>query len=202
MHIAIAGNIGSGKTTLAELLANRYGWLPHYEDTENNPYLNDFYNDMPRWAFELQIYFLQSRLGKILEFRKSGENVVQDRTVYEDAYIFAANLHDMGLMSSRDYKNYTGIFELMSSLISPPDLLIYLRANVSTLLKQIKSRGREYEQGISPDYLTKLNDKYEKWISTYKRGKLLVVDADNLDFPNREEDMKFLTEKINKLLNI
>lgn len=201
MHIAIAGNIGSGKTTLANLLSQHYGWVPHYEDTENNPYLNDFYNDMPRWAFELQIYFLQTRLSKILEIRNSGKNVVQDRTVYEDAYIFAANLHEMGLMSSRDYKNYTGIFELMSSLISPPDLLIYLRANVSTLLKQIRSRGREYEQGISPEYLTKLNVKYEKWISSYKRGKLLVLDADNLDFPNREEDMKFLTNQINSLLN-
>ncbi|MCQ2975920.1 MAG: deoxynucleoside kinase [Bacteroidales bacterium] len=202
MHIAIAGNIGSGKTTLANLLAQHYGWEPHFEDAENNPYLNNFYEDMERWAFNLQIYFLQSRLGEIIDIRKLGKDVVQDRTIYEDAYVFAENLHDMRLLDTRDYNNYLGMFEKMSSLINPPDLLIYLKANVSTLLQQIKKRGRTYELGISPEYLTRLNEKYDKWTSSYKLGKILVVDIDNLNFPNNPNDFKNLTEQIDKTLEI
>lgn len=200
MHIAIAGNIGSGKTTLANLLAQHYNWEAHFEDAEGNPYLNNFYEDMERWAFNLQIYFMQSRLGEIIDIRKSGRNVIQDRTIYEDAYVFAENLHDMRLLDTRDFENYLGMFEKMSSLISPPDLLIYLKANVSTLLEQIRKRGRAYEQGISPEYLTRLNEKYEKWTSSYKLGKILTVDIDNLNFPNRPEDLDKLITLIDKTL--
>ncbi len=200
MHIAIAGNIGSGKTTLANLLARHYNWEAHFEDAEANPYLNNFYEDMERWAFNLQIYFMQSRLGEIIDIRKSGRNVIQDRTIYEDAYVFAENLHDMRLLDTRDFENYLGMFEKMSSLISPPDLLIYLKANVSTLLEQIRKRGRVYEQGISPEYLTRLNEKYEKWTSSYKLGKILTVDIDNLNFPNRPEDLDKLITLIDNTL--
>ncbi len=200
MHIAIAGNIGSGKTTLANLLAQHYNWEAHFEDAEVNPYLNNFYEDMDRWAFNLQIYFMQSRLGEIIDIRKSGRNVIQDRTIYEDAYVFAENLHDMRLLDTRDFENYLGMFEKMSSLISPPDLLIYLKANVSTLLEQIRKRGRAYEQGISPEYLTRLNAKYEKWTSNYKLGKILTVDIDNLNFPNRPEDFDKLITLIDNTL--
>lgn len=201
MHIAIAGNIGSGKTTLANLLAQHYNWEAHFEDAEANPYLNNFYEDMERWAFNLQIYFMQSRLGEIIDIRKSGRNVIQDRTIYEDAYVFAENLHDMRLLDTRDFENYLGMFEKMSSLISPPDLLIYLKANVSTLLEQIRKRGRVYEQGISPEYLTRLNEKYEKWTSSYKLGKILTVDIDNLNFPNRPEDLDKLITLIDNTLD-
>lgn len=200
MHIAIAGNIGSGKTTLANLLAQHYNWDVHYEDAEANPYLNNFYEDMERWAFNLQVYFLQSRLGEIIEIRKSGLNVIQDRTIYEDAYVFAENLHDMRLLDTRDFNNYLSMFELTSSLISPPDLLIYLKANVSTLLQQIKKRGRVYEQGINPEYLTRLNEKYEKWTSNYKLGKILTVDIDNLNFPNSNDDLNTLIKLIDNTL--
>lgn len=200
MHIAIAGNIGSGKTTLANLLAQHYNWEVHYEDAEANPYLNNFYEDMERWAFNLQVYFLQSRLGEIIEIRKSGLNVIQDRTIYEDAYVFAENLHDMRLLDTRDFNNYLSMFELTSSLISPPDLLIYLKANVSTLLQQIKKRGRVYEQGINPEYLTRLNEKYEKWTSNYKLGKILTVDIDNLNFPNSNDDLNTLIKLIDNTL--
>ncbi|MBR4441247.1 MAG: deoxynucleoside kinase [Bacteroidales bacterium] len=202
MHIAIAGNIGSGKTTLANLLARHYNWEAHFEDAETNPYLNNFYEDMERWAFNLQIYFMQSRLGEIIDIRKSGRNVIQDRTIYEDAYVFAENLHDMRLLDTRDFNNYLGMFEKMSSLISPPDLLIYLKANVSTLIQQIRKRGRVYEQSISPEYLTRLNEKYEKWTSSYHLGKILTVDIDNLNFPNNPDDLNKLIKLIDKTLQI
>jgi deoxyadenosine/deoxycytidine kinase len=196
MHIAIAGNIGSGKTTLAGLLSKHYGWEAHYEDVETNPYLNNFYEDMQRWSFNLQIYFLNSRFRQIVEIRKSGRTVIQDRTIYEDANIFAPNLHAMGLMSSRDFENYKSLFELMSSFIMPPDLLIYLKAGVPTLVNQIQKRGREYENTIRLDYLKRLNERYNEWIDGYKSGKLLVIDVDNNKFSERPSD---LGEVINKI---
>ena len=196
MHIAIAGNIGSGKTTLTRLLSKHYRWEPHYEDVDQNPYLNDFYNDMQRWSFNLQIYFLNSRFSQILEIRKMGKTVVQDRTIYEDAHIFAPNLHAMGLLSSRDFDNYFSLFELMSSLIQPPDLLIYLRASVPTLVNQIQKRGRDYENSIRLDYLTRLNERYEAWIGKYDLGKLLVIDVDNLNFTEKNEGLSSIINKI------
>ncbi len=196
MHIAVAGNIGSGKTTLTELLAKQYGWEAHYEDVDENPYLNDFYNDMERWSFNLQIYFLKSRFNQIVEIRKSGKNVVQDRTIFEDAMIFAPNLHDMGLMTDRDFKNYSNLFQLMGSMIQAPDLLIYLRSSVPTLVNQIQKRGREYEETIRLDYLKNLNDRYEKWIENYTQGNLLIVDADNLDFLENPADLNSIVDKV------
>ncbi len=171
MHIAIAGNIGSGKTTLTSLLSKNFGWDAHFEDVDDNPYLNDFYNDMQRWSFNLQIYFLNTRFNQILSFRRSGKTLVQDRTIYEDAYIFAPNLHAMGLMSTRDFENYFTLFNMLSSLIQPPDLVVYLRASVPTLVKQIQKRGRKYEDNIRLDYLKRLNERYEAWIESYKLGK-------------------------------
>lgn len=196
MHIAVAGNIGAGKTTLSELLAKHYKWTPHYEDVDENPYLNDFYNDMQRWSFNLQIYFLNSRFKQIVDIRKSGKTVIQDRTIYEDAEIFAPNLHSMGLMSTRDFKNYKSLFELMVSLVQPPDLLIYLRATIPTLVKQIQKRGREYENSIRLDYLKQLNDRYESWISSYNMQKLLIINVDDLDFTTNPEDLSFVIDKI------
>ena len=196
MHIAIAGNIGSGKTTLTELLAKQYGWEAHYEDVDENPYLNDFYDEMQRWSFNLQIYFLKSRFTQIMEIRNSGKNVVQDRTIYEDAMIFAPNLYDMGLMSERDFKNYCNLFELMGSMIQAPDLLIYLRSSVPTLVNQIQKRGRNYEETIRLDYLKNLNDRYENWISNYKQGNLLIVDADNIDFLKNPADLNSIVDKV------
>ncbi len=196
MHVAIAGNIGSGKTTLTRLMARHLGWKPHFEDVDNNPYLHSFYEDMQRWSFNLQIYFLNSRFRQVVEIRKSGQNIIQDRTIYEDAYIFAPNLHSMNLMSTRDFENYVSLFELMSSFIQPPDLLIYLRASVSTLVEQIQSRGREYEESIRLDYLKLLNERYENWISGYKLGKMLIVDVDNMNF-NKPEDLSIVIEKVN-----
>ncbi len=201
MHIAIAGNIGSGKTTLTGLLAKHFGWQPHYEDVETNPYLPAFYEDMQRWSFNLQIYFLNSRFRQIIDIRKSGKTVVQDRTIYEDAYIFAPNLHSMTLMTSRDYDNYVALFELMSSFIQPPDLLIYLRASVPTLVRQIQKRGRDYENSIRIDYLKSLNDRYESWIEKYDLGKLLVVDVDDLNFSDKPEDLANVIERINAEIN-
>jgi deoxyadenosine/deoxycytidine kinase len=201
MHIAIAGNIGSGKTTLTRLLSKQFGWEPHYEDVESNPYLNSFYEDMQRWSFNLQIYFLNSRFRQVLDIRKSGKTVVQDRTIYEDAYIFAPNLHAMNLMSTRDFDNYTSLFELMSSLIQAPDLLIYLRAGVPTLVNQIQKRGREYESGIRLDYLKGLNERYEEWISGYTLGKLLIVDVDNLNIEENPEHLGNVIERINAELH-
>jgi deoxyadenosine/deoxycytidine kinase len=196
MHIAIAGNIGSGKTTLAGLLSRHYGWEAHYEDVETNPYLNNFYEDMQRWSFNLQIYFLNSRFRQIVDIRKSGRTVIQDRTIYEDAYIFAPNLHAMGLMSTRDFENYSSLFELMSSFIQPPDLLIYLKAGVPTLVNQIQKRGREYENSIRLDYLKRLNERYETWIDGYKHGKLLIVDVDNNKFSEKPSDLGEVIQKI------
>lgn len=190
MHIAVAGNIGSGKTTLTRLLSKHYNWKPHYEDVDDNPYLNDFYEDMQRWSFNLQIYFLNSRFNQIIEIRRTGEDIIQDRTIYEDARIFAPNLHDMGLMSTRDFNNYLSLFDLMCSLIQPPDLLIYLRANVPTLVHQIQKRGREYEKSIRIDYLQRLNERYEAWINSYNHNKLLIIEVDNLNFSEKPADLR------------
>ena len=201
MHIVIAGNIGAGKTTLTKLLAKNYKWSAHYEDVENNPYLNDFYNDMPRWSFNLQVYFLNSRFKQILDIRKTGKTVIQDRSIYEDAYIFAPNLHAMGLMSSRDFDNYFQLFQLMSSLIDPPELLIYLRASVPTLVNQIQKRGREYESSIRLDYLKRLNERYEAWIESYTASPLLIIDVDNINFIDKKEDLSFVIDKIDAELN-
>ena len=201
MHIAIVGNIGAGKTTLTELLAKNYGWEPLYEAVDNNPYLEDFYSDMKRWSFNLQIYFLNSRYRQIIEIQKSGRNIIQDRTIYEDAHIFAENLHDMGLMTTRDYENYESIFDNITEYIKPPDLLVYLKASVPTLVNNIQRRGREYEIGIRIDYLSKLNEKYDKWISNYKLGKLLVLDKDNLDFANNTEDLGTIIQMVEREIN-
>ena len=195
MHIAIAGNIGSGKTTLTRLLAAHYGWTPKYESVDFNPYLADFYQDMARWSFNLQVYFLNKRFKDVVEISRSSEVIVQDRTIYEDARIFAPNLHDMGLMSSRDFENYSDLFDLMMSLVGTPDLLIYLRSTIPNLIAQIQKRGRDYEKTIRIDYLTGLNEKYEKWISDYK-GRLLVIDADKIKFGDRPEDFEKVTDLI------
>ncbi|MCQ2158874.1 MAG: deoxynucleoside kinase [Bacteroidales bacterium] len=193
MHIAIAGNIGSGKTTLTKMLAAHYGWLPKYESVDFNPYLSDYYEDMERWSFNLQIYFLNKRFKDVVEISKTDDIVVQDRTIFEDARIFAPNLHDMGLMSTRDFENYSELFELMMSMVGMPDLLIYLRSSIPNLVAQIQRRGREYEKGIRIDYLTGLNNKYEEWISGYK-GRLLVIDADTIKFGNNAEDFAKVTD--------
>ncbi|KAA3645208.1 MAG: deoxynucleoside kinase [Bacteroidetes bacterium] len=196
MHLAIAGNIGSGKTTLTSLLSKHYKWEAHYEDADQNPYLNDFYNDMQRWSFNLQVYFLNNRFSQVQEFRTKGQNVIQDRTIYEDAYIFAPNLHAMGLMTSRDFESYFSLFKMMESFIQPPDLLIYLRASIPKLVDQISMRGREYEESIRLDYLKRLNERYEAWISTYSEGKLLIVDVDNTNFIENPNDLGKVIEKI------
>lgn len=197
MHIAVAGNIGSGKTTLTGLLSKQFAWDAHFEDVDDNPYLNDFYNDMQRWSFNLQIYFLNTRFNQILSFRRSGKTLVQDRTIYEDAYIFAPNLHAMGLMSTRDFENYFTLFNMLNSLIQPPDLVIYLRASVPTLVRQIQKRGRKYEDNIRLDYLKRLNERYEAWIETYKLGKMLIVDVDSYNFIDKPEDLSVVIDKVN-----
>lgn len=201
MHIAIVGNIGAGKTTLTGLLAKQMGWEPQFEAVEHNPYLQDFYSDMKRWAFNLQIFFLNSRFRHMLELQQTDKDIIQDRTIYEDAYIFAENLHDMGLMSTRDFDNYSAIFESVVSFVRPPDLLIYLKASVPTLVNNIQLRGRDYEAGIRLDYLSKLNEKYKKWISTYQGGKLLILDKDKLDFAHNPEDLGFVIQQIERELN-
>jgi deoxyadenosine/deoxycytidine kinase len=201
MHIAVAGNIGSGKTTLSGLLARHFAWQAHYEDVDDNPYLDDFYNDMQRWSFNLQIFFLNSRFNHILQIKKSEKTIIQDRTIYEDAYIFAPNLHSMGLMSTRDFENYFTLFNLISSLIEPPDLVIYLRASVPTLVKQIEKRGRKYEDNIRLDYLRRLNERYESWIDAYNLGKLLVVDVDHTNFIDKAEDLSQVIDKVNAELH-
>ncbi len=200
-HIAIAGNIGAGKTTLSERLGRHYGWEVNYETADDNPYLSDFYNDMQRWAFNLQIFFLNSRYQQILKILDGKSIVVQDRTIYEDAYIFAPNLHDMGLMTSRDFNNYSSLFHTMNSQIRPPDLLIYLRANISTLVDHIHRRGREYEGNMSLDYLKRLNQRYEDWIRSYEKGRLLIIETDDLNFADSQEDLGIIINKINSELN-
>ena len=196
MQFAIAGNIGAGKTSLAELLSKHYKWEPHFEDVIDNPYLDDFYVHMERWSFNLQVYFLNSRFRQLMSFNGSEKSVVQDRTVYEDAYIFAPNLHAMGLMNQRDFNNYISLFELMESMIKAPELLIYLRSSIPNLVNKIHKRGREYENSISIEYLSRLNERYEAWVSTYDKGKLLVIDVDNLDFVHNKEDLGFIIEKV------
>jgi deoxyadenosine/deoxycytidine kinase len=200
MHIAIAGNIGSGKTTLTNLLSKHYGWEAHYEDVDDNPYLNDFYKDMQRWSFNLQVFFMKSRFGQVQKIHSEGKNVVQDRTIYEDAFIFAPNLHAMGLMSTRDYENYSSLFSLMNTFIPAPNLLIYLRSSVPNLVEQIQKRGRDYENSIRLDYLNRLNERYEAWISGYEH-KLLIIDVDNLDFQNNKEDLGEIISKIEAEIN-
>lgn len=196
MHIAVAGNIGSGKTTLTTLLAKHYRWDAQYEDNDENPYLHDFYDDMQRWSFNLQVYFLNTRFNQVMRIRKSGKTIIQDRTVYEDANIFAPNLHAMGLMTTRDFQSYQSLFMLMSTFIQPPDLLIYLRASVPTLVNQIQKRGRKYEDSIRLDYLRRLNERYEAWISSYKLGKILIVDVDTNNFIEKPEDLSDVINKI------
>ena len=201
MHVAIAGNIGSGKTTLTGLLSKHYKWDAHYEDVDDNPYLNDFYKDMQRWSFNLQVYFLKSRFGQVKEIHASEKNVIQDRTIYEDAFIFAPNLHAMGLMSTRDFDNYLSLFQLMETFIPAPNLLIYLRSSVANLVGQIQKRGRDYENSIRIDYLTRLNERYEAWISQYDRGKLLIIDVDDIDFENNQEDLGAIISRIDAEIN-
>ena len=199
MHIAIAGNIGSGKTTLTRMLAKRFGWFPHYEPVDNNPYLEDYYSDMARWSFNLQIYFLNKRFRDVVEISRSKDTIVQDRTIFEDAEIFAPNLHDMGLMSDRDFDNYTDLFRLMVSLVKEPDLLIYIRSSIPTLVAHIEERGRDFEKSIRIDYLNGLNKRYEDWIAGY-RGKLMIVDGDHTNFRDDPMDFKRITDNIDDRL--
>ncbi|APY01122.1 deoxyadenosine/deoxycytidine kinase [Lacinutrix venerupis] len=201
MHVAIAGNIGAGKTTLTKLLAKHYKWEAQLEDVVDNPYLDDFYNQMERWSFNLQVYFLNSRFRQVAQIRESGKDIIQDRTIYEDAHIFAPNLHAMGLMTNRDFENYSSLFELMEGFVQGPDLLIYLRSSISNLVSQIHKRGRDYENSISIDYLSRLNERYEAWITGYTKGKLLIIDVDNLDFVDRPEDLGFILNKIDAEIN-
>ncbi|MFN5237963.1 MAG: deoxynucleoside kinase [Bacteroidota bacterium] len=186
-HVAVAGNIGAGKTTLTEMLGRHFGWEVHYENTENNPYLSDFYMDMKRWSFNLQVFFLSSRYQQVLQILNGNKTVIQDRTIYEDAFIFAPNLADMGLMERRDFENYLTLFQSIVSQVRAPDLLIYLKASIPTLVEHIQTRGRDYEGSISIDYLKRLNDRYENWINGYREGKLLIINVDNLDFSNNKE---------------
>ena len=202
MHVAIAGNIGSGKTTLTTLLSKHYNWLPHYEDADDNPYLNDFYDDMQRWSFNLQVYFLQSRFSKVVELRQNHKTVIQDRTLYEDAY----NLHAMGLMTTRDFESYLQLFKLMESLVSPPDVLVYLRASVPTLVTNIQKRGRDYETAIRIDYLKRLNERYEAWITDFeiqykKNSKLLIIDVDENNFSEKKEDLGKVITKLDSVMH-
>jgi deoxyadenosine/deoxycytidine kinase len=200
MHIAIAGNIGAGKTTLTKLLSKHYKFEGHYEDVVKNPYLDDFYDEMERWSFNLQIYFLNSRFRQIMDFIKNGKKIIQDRTIYEDAFIFAPNLKAMGLMTNRDFENYKSIFDLMESFVKAPDLLIYLRSGIPNLVDQIHKRGRDYENSISIDYLSRLNERYEAWTQTYTKGKILVIDVDDLDFVKNKEDLKLIISKVDNSL--
>ncbi len=201
MHIAIAGNIGAGKTTLTKLLAKHYKWEAQLEDVVDNPYLDDFYNEMARWSFNLQVYFLNSRFRQVLQIHESGKNIIQDRTIYEDANIFAPNLHAMGLMTNRDFKNYKSLFDLMETLVQGPDILIYLRSSIPNLVKQIHKRGRDYETSISIDYLSRLNERYEAWIHGYNKGKLLIIDVDTLDFVENPEDLGNIINTIDAEIN-
>ncbi len=198
MHIAIAGNIGAGKTSLAELIAKHYNWEAHFEDVIDNPYLDDFYTHMERWSFNLQVYFLKSRFQQLLAFQNNKKTIVQDRTIYEDAFIFAPNLNAMGLMNQRDFKNYRELFDLMESLIEGPDLLIYLRSSIPNLVNKIHKRGRDYENSISIDYLSRLNERYEAWISTYDKNKMIIIDVDDLDFVENKDDLGTVLAEIDK----
>lgn len=200
-HIAISGNIGSGKTTLAEKLSKHYGWTPLYESVDKNPYLKDFYSDMTRWAFHLQIYFLNSRFRQVNDIRSNDKTTIQDRTIYEDAYIFASNLHKSGNITDRDYESYLDIFNSMINFVQPPDLLIYLRSDIPKLVRQIQKRGREYEYAMRLDYLKNLNEHYESWISGYKKGRLLIVNVNDLDFVERIEDFSFIVSRIDLEIN-
>ena len=199
MHIAVAGNIGAGKTSLTNLLSKHYKYEGHYEDVLKNPYLDDFYDQMERWSFNLQIYFLNSRFRQIKDFEENGKNIIQDRTIYEDANIFAPNLLAMGLMTNRDFDNYKSIFNLMESFVKAPDLLVYLRSGIPNLVDQIHKRGRDYENSISIDYLSRLNERYEAWIETYNKGKLLIIDVDDLDFVKNKKDLQTITDKIDNV---
>jgi deoxyadenosine/deoxycytidine kinase len=201
MHIAVAGNIGAGKTTLTKLLAKHYKWEAQLEDVVDNPYLDDFYNQMERWSFNLQVYFLNSRFRQVNQIHDSGKDIIQDRTIYEDAHIFAPNLHAMGLMTNRDFENYSSLFQLMESFVKGPDLLIYLRSSIPNLVAQIHKRGRDYENTISIDYLSRLNERYEAWISTYNKGNLLIIDVDNLDFVANPEDLGDILNKVEAQIN-
>lgn len=200
-HIAVAGNIGAGKTVLTKILAKHFNWQPQYEEVEQNPYLSDFYDDMQRWSFNLQIFFLNSRYRQIVNIRKGTKTIIQDRTIHEDAHIFAPNLYEMGLMSQRDYENYFSLFELMIKQVSPPDLLIYLKADISTLVSHIEKRGREYEGTISIDYLKRLNERYDSWINNYREGKLLIIPSDKLDFTENKDDLSFVLDKVTAEIN-
>jgi len=201
MHVAIAGNIGAGKTTLTKLLAKHYKWEAQLEDVVDNPYLDDFYNQMERWSFNLQVYFLNSRFRQVNQIQNSGKDIIQDRTIYEDAHIFAPNLHAMGLMTNRDFENYSSLFELMESFVKGPGLLIYLRSSIPNLVAQIHKRGRDYENSISIDYLSRLNERYEAWITKYDKGNLLIIDVDNLDFVANPEDLGEIINKIDAEIN-
>lgn len=201
-HIVISGNIGAGKTTLSEKLSKHYGWEVNFESTDDNPYLEDFYNDMGRWSFNLQVYFLNSRYEQVLKIINGDKTVVQDRSIYEDAFIFAPNLHQMGLMSSRDFENFFRLFQLMNSQIKAPDLMIYLKASVPTLVRHIQQRGRNYENSMSINYLQLLNERYDEWINTYNEGKLLIINSDDLDFVNNPDDWNLMLNKINNALKI
>lgn len=201
LHVAVSGNIGSGKTTLTGLLSKHYGWQAHFEDADDNPYINDFYAEMQRWSFNMQIYFLNNRFNQVLEIREGKKGVIQDRTIYEDAYIFAPNLHSMGLMTTRDFESYFSLFNLLDRFVQPPDLLVYLRASVPRLVSQIQNRGREYEEAIRLDYLKRLNERYEAWISTYDKGKLLIIDVDNNNFRDDQEDLGEIIRKIDAELH-
>ena len=200
MHIAIAGNIGAGKTSLTELISKHYGWEAQYEDVIDNPYLDDFYNHMERWSFNLQIYFLKSRFQQLLNIKNNKKTIVQDRTIYEDAHIFAPNLKAMGLMNQRDFKNYHELFELMESLIKGPDLLIYLSSSIPNLVNKIHKRGRKFENSISIDYLSRLNERYEAWTSTYDKGKIIIIDVDEIDFVESREDLNSIISIIDKTI--
>ncbi len=200
-HIAVAGNIGAGKTTLTSILAKHYKWTPHFEDIDQNPYLVDFYEDMHRWSFNLQVYFLNTRLKSLNAIRSGKDIVIQDRTIYEDAYIFAPNLYDMGLMNKRDFENYTSLFHTLIKLVEPPDLLIYLKASIPKLVDQIQKRGREYEENIRLDYLKRLNENYNKWIDKYEDGQLLVIDIENLDFTENDEDLAEVLRRVDAQIN-
>ncbi|MGB0779318.1 MAG: deoxynucleoside kinase [Flavobacteriaceae bacterium] len=201
MHIAIAGNIGAGKTSLTELLAQHYKWEAHFEEVIDNPYLDDFYNHMERWSFNLQIFFLKSRFAQLIAIHEEKKNVIQDRTIYEDAHIFAPNLHAMGLMTKRDFDNYISLFEMMENLIQGPDVMVYLRSTVPNLVNKIQKRGRSYENSISIDYLSRLNERYEAWISKYDKSKLLIIDVDSLDFVNNKEDLGVIIERLDAEIN-